>query len=198
MSTAAVQELSIPRLNIRNTEFDIRLREPGTKILFPKKGGSGEFDKNYELRRFSRTRIFRGIPSLYFHHALYLAARLCGYIGFPRGASWYSLRGIVGIDTCIHKYCSVARMTMVRLSEGEPQKRIYPCRITRGDRVVEERKIPKWFLGPDCKVNLHVYFDADQFTLGEVRTLMEVAGAEIGIGDLRPQGGGDNGRFKIV
>jgi hypothetical protein len=71
---------------------------------------------------------------------------------------------------------------LVRIVAGVPETSVMPVRNATG--VVDMRARPVW--APGWKVVVRVRWDAEQFSLTDVTNLMSRVGAQVGIGEGRP------------
>jgi hypothetical protein len=86
---------------------------------------------------------------------------------------------------------------LVRITEGEPQMVVSPCRNASG--VIDLRPRPTYM---PWAANLRIRYDAGILTAEDVANLMHRVGMQVGIGEGRPDSkqsaGVGNGLFSIV
>lgn len=79
-------------------------------------------------------------------------------------------------------YDRVDGVPLVKITKGEPEQAIHPTRNATG--VVDLRSRAMWREGWEADVSIR--FDADQFTMKDVANLLARVGAQVGIGEGRP------------
>ncbi len=112
-----------------------------------------------------------GIPAPAFRSAMISACRLVGFQMTKAKLSVFVLQD--GID-------STDGTPLVHI-EGEPEMHQAHVRLESGVASIAIR--PMW---RQWAVNLHVRFDADQFSTTDVSNLLARAGMQVGVGEGRP------------
>lgn len=73
-------------------------------------------------------------------------------------------------------------MPLVRIIADDPTVSVMPVRNATG--VIDMRSRPLW--GPGWRAGIKINWDLDQFTLTDITNLMTRVGAQVGIGEGRP------------
>lgn len=130
-----------------------------------------DFDDDYKQAMHLMPDGRYGIPCAAFRNALISACRTVGFkMTIAKLSVFVEADGLDVIDGT----------PLVRL-EGEPEMTILPVRNATG--VADLRVRPLW---RDWHVTLRVRFDAEQFSPTDVFNLLVRAGAQVGIGEGRP------------
>lgn len=198
------------RIEIQPPKFQaITLRMVGTAPLMLHKF-SEKMRKQIEEKQTteSKTKTKRA-PKDYaaeFHGARYLDAKKrdgvpCGAI---RAAMISACRFVDGLPMTKAKgaFFIVAQTTdaidgtPLILINGEPKHDTRPVRLESG--VADLRNRPRY---DDWSLDITIQYDADMLSANDIANLLARAGAQIGIGELRPQGpnsyGGDFGTWQV-
>lgn len=202
------QQVTIRPPNLQVAEFKIRGTAPLLQAAFSGKaiqairakheaGSTAKGKKQREARDFSAdceqaahktTKGKYGIPAAAFRCAMISACRL---VNFKMTLAKLSVF-IVADD-----FDAVNGQPLVHLQGGKPEETIMAVRNATG--VVDLRARPMW---REWGATLRIRFDADQFTLGDVTNLLSRVGAQVGIGEGRPDSresaGMGYGTFEIV
>ena len=191
MSKAAtVVQISAPK--IETAVFTIKGTAPFVQLRFSKKamglmmdkmaaGSTAKGKKVREARDFDQdmkdalhvsTEGWVGIPASAFRQAIISACRLVGFRMTLAKLSVFIVAG--GFD-------SVDGIPLIKLDAGEPARLDMAVRNASG--VADIRIRPMW---RDWGAKVAIRYDADQFTIQDVTNLMSRVGAQVGIGEGRP------------
>lgn len=130
-----------------------------------------DFEQDYEQASHRSDDGWYGIPASAFRAALISACRL---VGFPMTKAKLSIFCLAdGLD-------ARDRQGLVRI-QGKPEMNISAVRLESG--VVSLAARPLW---TKWSALVRLRFDADQFTLNDVVNLLMRAGAQVGVGEGRP------------
>lgn len=157
-----------------------------------KKGAKREgknFQEAYEEAIHYSTEGWIGVPASAFRNAFVSACRL---VGFKMTLAKLALFVIAdGVDR-------VDGTPLVKITKGEPKYSEHYVRNETG--VIDLRARPMW--DPGMEMEVRVRFDADLFKLEDVANLMMRVGAQVGIGEGRPDSknscGMGWGTFEII
>jgi hypothetical protein len=138
------------------------------KVRSPK-----DFDEVYQNATHFSRQGWIGIPASAFRNAMISA---CRTVGFKMTLAKLSL--FVEADG----FDKNDGTPLVKITKGEPRRHFAPARNDNGSTDVRCR--PMWEDGWEAKVR--VRWDADQFTATDVMNLMMRVGAQVGIGEGRP------------
>jgi hypothetical protein len=123
------------------------------------------------------------------------------------GSAGFPLTGIKkAMHSAAHKDLGIAKVLiskgifihgdegdLIRInSESGPKMREDIIRVFGGQPDLRYR--PEW---ATWEMRLRIEFDADQLTLGTIVNLLQRAGFGVGIGEGRPEKGGEWGRFRV-
>lgn len=191
MSKSAVAvQISAPK--IETAAFRIRGTAPLVQLRFSQKamgmmmekmaaGSTAKGKKVREARDFDRdmrdamhvsTEGWVGIPASAFRQAIISACRL---VGFKMTLAKLSVFVVAdGFD-------AVDGIPLIRLDAGEPERLDMAVRNATG--VADIRIRPMW---REWGSKVLIRYDADQFTIQDVTNLMARVGAQVGIGEGRP------------
>lgn len=191
MSKSAVAvQISAPK--IETAAFRIRGTAPLVQLRFSQKamgmmmekmaaGSTAKGKKVREARDFDRdmrdamhvsTEGWVGIPASAFRQAIISACRL---VGFKMTLAKLSVFVVAdGFD-------AVDGIPLIRLDAGEPERLDMAVRNATG--VADIRIRPMW---REWGAKVLIRYDADQFTIQDVTNLMARVGAQVGIGEGRP------------
>ena len=206
MSKAAVVQISAPK--IETAEFRISGTAPLVQLRFSQKamgmmmdkmaaGSTAKGKKVREARDFDQdmkdaqhvsTEGWVGIPASAFRQAIISACRL---VGFKMTLAKLSVFVVAdGFD-------SVDGIPLIKLDAGDPERLDMAVRNATG--VADIRIRPMW---REWGAKVRIRYDSDQFTLQDVTNLMARVGAQVGIGEGRPDSkasaGLGWGTFEIV
>lgn len=107
-------------------------------------------------------------------------AAMGGYFGIPRGS----------IDQAVY-----IAGDLIPIKSAKPVMNTARVRVGQGGMAKTSLAYRPEFQGWSCK--LRIGFDASVLTAHQVITLLAHAGAKNGVGEWRPQKGGDYGRFDV-
>ncbi len=131
-----------------------------------------DFERLYEEAIHRSVDGWAGIPDTAFRAAMVSACRL---VGFKMTIAKLSIQIIAdGFDD--------SGGGLVKITKGTPRPVEHPVRNATG--VADLRVRPMW--DPGWEAELHVCWDADQFTGDDVVNLLERAGKQVGICEGRP------------
>lgn len=129
-----------------------------------------------------------GLPAASFRNAMISACRVAGYT---------MTKAKLSVFTVADGWDRGDGSPMVRFTKGEPQYCEHHVRLQTG--VPDIRARGMWM--PGWEAEIKVQYDADQFTATDVANLLARAGAQVGIGEGRPDSrdsaGMGWGTFKI-
>lgn len=129
------------------------------------------FEEDYEEAKHHSTEGWIGIPAASIRAALISACRL---VGFPMTKAKLSIFCLGdGQD-------KLDGQGLIKIM-GQPEQTVMPVRLETG--VVSLASRPMW---REWSAVVRLRFDADQFTLTDVINLLHRAGAQVGIGEGRP------------
>lgn len=187
-----VQTVTIAKPNLRIVECRIVGDAPYLQHAFPKKAreqieatqraGSTargkkvrqarDLELDFEEAKHHSTEGWIGIPAASIRAALISACRL---VGFPMTKAKLSIFCLAdGQD-------KLDGQGLIKIIGGEPEQTVMPVRLETG--VVSLASRPMW---REWSAIVRLRFDADQFTLTDVINLLHRAGAQVGIGEGRP------------
>ena len=139
-----------------------------TKRARPKR----DFDADFEGARHKSTEGWDGIHAAAFRNGMISACRLVGFkMTIAKMAVFVTPDGFDIVDG----------VPLVRIHGGDPVKRVMHTRNATG--VIDLRARPAW---DKWGCDLRISFDADQFTAGDVLNLLARVGAQVGVGEGRP------------
>lgn len=141
-----------------------------------KKGNKREakdFRACYEGAKHKTEKGWCGIPAPAFRNAMVSACRIVGF---------HMTKAKLSVFVEADGFDKDDSTPLVRITHGEAEYTEMPVRNETG--VVDIRARPKWAEG--WKATLRVRFDADQFTLQDVTNLLMRVGAQVGVGEGRP------------
>lgn len=146
--------------------------EAGASARKGKARNKRDFDADFHGARHISRDGWDGIHAGAFRAAMISACRL---VGFKMTLAKLSL--FITADG----YDRVDLVPLVRIYGGEPTRSEMPVRNATG--VVDIRVRPVWY---EWACNLRVSYDAGQFNEVEVLNLLSRAGAQVGVGEGRP------------
>lgn len=191
-ATESQQEITAPNLQVAT--FRITGIAPYVQLKFSEKGKNEmeakqaagsvakassrarkpkDFDELYEECIHYSEEGWAGIPAPAFRNGMISACRLVGMtMTLAKLAVFVIPDGIDREDAT----------PLVRITQGEPSKFLSICRNATG--VIDLRVRAKWGMG--WQAEPQVQFDADVFSLNNVTNLLARVGAQVGIGEGRP------------
>lgn len=145
--------------------------EEGSTARSKKQRGKRDFDEDYKQSMHVSTGGWTGIPASAFRQAMISACRL---VGFKMTLAKLSISIVSdGID-------KVDGMPLIKI-EGKPEKVEMPARNANGSVDIRVRALWRQW-----SATVAVKYDAAQFTMQDVVNLMSRVGAQVGIGEGRP------------
>jgi hypothetical protein len=194
--------LKVARLRIRGTapycqnKFSAKAlqimkeqQEAGSTAKGKKKREPKDFDACYEGAQHRSPDGWHGIPCAGFRAAFISACRVVGF---------QMTRAKLAVFVKADGFDKDSFDPLVRITKGEPQPMDAPVRNASG--VVDIRRRPVWAPGWEAVVS--VEYDADMFTASDIANLVLRAGAQVGVGEGRPDSKSSNGMgwgtFEIV
>jgi len=207
-ATATAPTVTIPAPNFKVAEFTIKGTAPYVQNAFSKKareqmkakqaaGSTGkkgtkkaakDFDACYKEAQHVSHDGWHGIPAGAFRNAMISA---CRTVGFKMTLAKLSV--FIEADG----FDANEGTPLVKITKGEPEYCEHSVRI---QMTTDIRVRAMWREGWQAK--LRVRFDADQFTVEDVANLLNRVGAQVGIGEGRPDSktscGMGWGMFEIV
>jgi hypothetical protein len=151
----------------------IATQEAGQQAKKGKKRDPKDFDEIYLAAMYIATDGWHGMPAAAFRNAMISACRI---IGFKMTLAKLSL--FVEADG----FDADDATPLVRITKGEPQIHFAPARNANGS--IDIRARPQWL--PGWQATVRVRWDSEQFSAGDVVNLLARVGAQVGIGEGRP------------
>jgi hypothetical protein len=151
----------------------IATQEAGHQARKGKRREAKDFDAVYSGAMYKSKQGWNGIPASSFRNAIISACRM---VGFKMTLAKLSV--FVEADG-FDPRCGTP---LVRITKGTPRRDLRPARNANGSADIRCR--PMWTDGWEATVRLR--WDADQFTADDVMNLMARVGAQVGIGEGRP------------
>lgn len=131
-----------------------------------------DFDADFEGARHISTDGFDGIHAAAFRNAMISACRLVGFkMTIAKMSVFIEPDGFDVVDG----------VPLVRIHGPAPVKRVMHTRNATG--VIDLRMRPAW---DQWRCHLRISYDADQFTATDVVNLLSRVGAQVGVGEGRP------------
>lgn len=131
-----------------------------------------DFDALYEAAMHIAKEGWHGMPAPAFRNAMISACRTCGV---------KMTHAKLGVFIIADGY-DPDGTPLVKITRGKPRMHVGPARNDNGS--VDIRARPMWDPGWEAKVT--VRYDADMFSMTDVTNLMVRVGAQVGIGEGRP------------
>jgi hypothetical protein len=147
-------------------------QEQGTKAQSKRKRKPRDFEKDYQESMYKSEEGWHGIPASSFRNAMISACRLVDFKMTRAKLSVFIIAD--GLDPR-------DGIPLVKITKGKPEKNISPARNDNGSIDLRARALWK-----SWEMMLKVKFDADQFSLEDVTNLLQRAGAQVGVGEGRP------------
>jgi len=146
-------------------------QEAGQQARSKKVRQARDFDDDYLQAMHRMVDDSYGIPAAAFRNALISACRTIGFkMTLAKLSIFVEADGLDVIDG-----------TPLVTLHGEPEKTILPVRNATG--VADLRVRPMW---REWAINLRIRFDREQFSTTDVFNLLVRAGAQVGVGEGRP------------
>lgn len=175
LGTAPYVQCRFPEKAMREIEAK---QKAGSLAGKGKKREPKDFDAMYESAQHKTSAGWVGIPATAFRNAMISACRLCGFkMTIGKLSVFVEPDGFDALDGT----------PLVRVV-GKPEKHVMPGRNDNGS--VDLRIRAMW---REWSAKVRVRFDADQFTVTDVGNLLMRAGAQVGIGEGRPDSRDSNG-----
>jgi hypothetical protein len=152
-----------------------------------KKREPKDYAAEFNAARYVSRQKWDGIPAAAFRAAMISACRTIDGLPMTRakGAFFIKAQGNDGIDGT----------PLVRII-GDAKHDTRPVRLESG--VADMRNRPRY---DDWHCDIVIEFDADMMSANDIANLLARAGAQVGVGELRPQGpnsyGGDFGTWIV-
>lgn len=122
-----------------------------------------------------------GMPVIAFKAATVGGARFYSGVTMTALKQFMFFRGELGVDG-----------QMLARIEGEPHMREDVVRVNRGGSDLRYR--PEW---PEWRTSIDVTYVTSALTLNSVLSLIDAGGMGVGVGEWRPEKGGDFGTYRI-
>lgn len=164
--------LLIHKFSSKTVGVIVAKQEAGSTSKKGKKRDPKNFDEAFELARHISTDGWDGIHAAAFRNAMISACRLVGYKMTMAKLSVFILAD--GQDNS-------EQTPLVRIIGGDPERYTIAARNATG--VVDIRTRPMW---REWQADIRAQYDADQFTSTDVVNLLARAGAQVGVGEGRP------------
>lgn len=145
--------------------------EAGSSAKNKKVRNARDFDDDFKQAQHISTQGWVGIPAGAFRSAMISACRLVNFkMTLAKLSVFIEADGIDKVDG----------VPLVKI-EGKPEKNIMAVRNATG--VADIRCRPMW---RKWSVELRVRYDEDQFSLDDISNLLSRVGAQVGVGEGRP------------
>lgn len=188
----AAQSLSVPPPDMRELQITIigmaplmicRFSEKAMQQMMERQSAGStakknraksarDFDADFNGARHVSTEGWDGIHAAAFRNGMISACRLVGFkMTIAKMAVFIVPDGFDRVDG----------VPLVQIQGGEPVRRIMHTRNATG--VIDLRARPAW---DDWRCHLRISYDADQFTATDVVNLLSRVGAQVGVGEGRP------------
>lgn len=205
---SSIREVIIPEPNIQTLVFKIQGTAPLVQHKFSKKareaimathreGSTGrskrkrearDFEKDYREAMHISEDGWNGIPAASFRSAMIDACRLVGFKMTHAKLAIFVKQDGLDIDE---------GTPLIRILTGKPEQHVGHVRNETG--VVDIRSRPMW---RKWSARLVIDYDADVFQAQDIANLLARAGAQVGVGEGRPNSkkshGMGWGTFEIV
>lgn len=132
-----------------------------------------DFKACYEGAKHKSADGWCGIPASSFRNAMISACRIVGFT---------MTRAKLAVFVEADGFCSEDGTPLVKITKGKPKYFETPVRNETG--VVDLRARPMW--EPGWEASVRIRYDADMFTSDDVMNLMHRVGAQVGLGEGRP------------
>jgi hypothetical protein len=148
-------------------------QEAGSTARSKKKRDAKDFAAAFQGARHLAVEGWDGIPASAFRCAAISACKLVGFA---------MTRAKLSIFVEADGYEAADGSPLVKILKGKPRQVVHAVRNSSG--VVDLRARPMW--DPGWELKLRIRFDSDQFTMSDVANLIHRIGAQVGIGEGRP------------
>ena len=180
--------LVINKFSAKAKEIMMATQMAGSTAKSKKIREAKNFEDLYNGARHISTEGWDGIHAASFRNAAISACRTAGFVMTKAKLSIFVEADGFDADDLT---------PLVRITKGEPQMVVSPCRNKTG--VIDLRARPTYF---PWGANLRISYDAGVFTQSDVVNLIARVGMQVGIGEGRPDSkdsaGIGNGLFRIV
>jgi len=160
----------------------------GTTAKSKKVRESKDFEELYNGARHISTEGWDGIHAAAFRNAAISACRISGFV---------MTKAKLAIFTEADGFDADDMTPLVRITKGEAQMIVSPCRNANGS--IDLRPRPTYW---PWGASLRIKFDAGVFTATDVANLIARVGLQVGIGEGRPDSkdspGVGNGLFRVL
>lgn len=188
--TTETVQIAAPRL--RTAEFKLEGTAPFVQLRFSEKSMNLMMDK---MKKGSQAKSKKERTARDFDDDFVQAQHISteGWVGIPAGAfraAMISACRLVGFKMTLAKlsvfieadgFDKVDGVPLVKLIAGEPEKNVMAVRNATG--VADIRCRPMW---RKWGLKLRVRYDEDQFSLTDISNLLSRVGAQVGVGEGRP------------
>lgn len=172
MTIIGMAPLMICRFSQKAMEKMMATQSAGSTARKGAKREPRDFDADFQGARHISTEGWDGIHAAAFRNGMISACRLVNFKMTIAKLSVFIMPD--GFDV-------VDGVPLVRIDGGEPVKRIMHTRNATG--VIDLRARPAW---DRWRCHLRISYDADQFTATDVVNLLSRVGAQVGVGEGRP------------
>lgn len=180
--------LVINKFSAKAKEIMMATQMAGSTAKSKKSREAKDFDDLYNGARHISTEGWDGIHAASFRNAAISACRAAGFV---------MTKAKLAIFVEPDGFDADDMTPLVRITEGEPQMVISPCRNQTG--VIDLRPRPTYF---PWAANLKIRYDSGILTDTDVVNLIARVGMQVGIGEGRPDSkqsaGVGNGLFRIL
>lgn len=183
-----IAPLVINKFSAKAKQIMMDTQMAGTTAKSKKNRESKDFEELYNGARHISTEGWDGIHAAAFRNAAISACRISGFV---------MTKAKLAIFTEADGFDADDMTPLVRITKGEAQMVVSPCRNANGS--IDLRPRPTYF---PWGATLRIRFDAGVFTQTDVANLITRVGMQVGIGEGRPDSkdspGVGNGLFKVL
>lgn len=180
--------LVINKFSAKAKEIMMATQMAGSTAKSKKNREAKDFEELYNGARHVSTEGWDGIHAASFRNAAISACRAAGFV---------MTKAKLAIFVEPDGFDADDMTPLVRITKGEPQMVISPCRNATG--VIDLRPRPTYF---PWAANLKIKYDSGILTDSDVVNLIARVGMQVGIGEGRPDSkqsaGVGNGLFRIL
>jgi hypothetical protein len=180
--------LVINKFSAKAKEIMMATQMAGSTAKSKKNREAKDFEELYNGARHVSTEGWDGIHAASFRNAAISACRAAGFV---------MTKAKLAIFVEPDGFDADDMTPLVRITKGEPQMVISPCRNATG--VIDLRPRPTYF---PWAANLRIKYDSGILTDSDVVNLIARVGMQVGIGEGRPDSkqsaGVGNGLFRIL
>lgn len=148
-------------------------QEAGSTDTGKKKRLPKDFEALYQGAQHKSSDGWVGIPASAFRNAMISACRIVGFT---------MTRAKLAVFIVADGFCSDDGTPLIRITKGKPSYCEHPVRNETG--VVDVRPRAMW--APGWEAVVRIKYDSEMFTAEDVYNLMHRVGAQVGIGEGRP------------